>query len=157
MVTVMERLNVAMDLQQSVAVTTLDTIVYEHDTVELPTGQAFYSLALKPQTRQMEQIDSVFAAITYPALPGGNPITAPTITLDNAYAQLGETLVNLNAILNSSGGTGGAIPTPLGVLLNEGSKRTFNIHATANFPQGAYLSCVLVGRTIPATLGEANV
>jgi hypothetical protein len=156
-VNALEALQVFLRLQQSIAVDTLDTIVFEHETVELPTSQAFYVLNVPAQTRQMEQIDTVFASIIVPPLPGQNPGTAPTITLDNAYAYLGSTGINLNAILNSSGGSGGAIPTPLGVLLNEGSKRQFAIHATANFPPNAFLSVSLVGRTIPATLGEANV
>lgn len=157
MIQTLEGFQSFLRLQSSYLVNTLDTVVYEHMTVELPTNQAYYSLALPPQTRQMERIDTVFAAIVFPALPNGNPVTAPTITLDNAYAMLGEQYVNLNAILNSSGGTGGAIPTPLGILLNEHDVRTFNIHATANFPQGAYLTAFCTGQTIPATLGEANV
>ena len=157
LISCIEGLQVFLRLQQSLAVSTVDTIVYEHDTQELPIGSQSFTLTLQPQTRQMEQIDTVFCAIVAPAVNQQSITTAPTVTLDNAYAQLDSVYVNLNAIVNSSGGSGGAIPTPLGILLNSDSTRTFNIHATAPFVAGLFMTAVLVGRTIPATLGEANV
>jgi hypothetical protein len=157
LITCLENLQLWLRIQQSMMVSTVDTLVFEHVTVELPAGDSAFSLEVPPQTRQLERIDTVFCAITAPALYGSEISTAPTVTLDNAYAELGDDYVNLNAIVNSSGGTGGAIPQALGFLLNADDVRSFNIHATAPFPAGLLFTAALTGITIPATLGEANV
>lgn len=153
----LENMQTFLRVQQSILVSTVDTMVYEHLTVPIPAGVQSFSLDVPAQTRQLERIDSVFCAITAPALNQDGITTAPVVTLDNAYAQLGEDYVNLNAILNSSAGTGGTIPSKLGYLLNADDIRSFNVHATAVFPAGLYMTAVLTGATIPATLGEANV
>jgi hypothetical protein len=144
-----EQSEMFLQTQLQSSVQTLDTIVYEHDTVELPVGQETYSLKLQPQTSQVELITGIFAAITVPDL-----VAAPTITLTNAWAQLGRDLVNLNAILNSSGGTGGALPGNFSFILNADDKRTLNVVASADWPVGAYITYALFGVTVPATLGE---
>lgn len=133
----------------SQSVDTVDTLIYEWETQELPTGATEFTVTVQPQTRQLERIDSLFVAIANPTLIAGG-----TITLDNAWAKLGNTYVNLNAIVNSAGGTGGAVPTPLGLLVNADDIRSFNIHATAPFPAGFFMSIALCGHAIPATLGE---
>ena len=130
-------------------VQTLDTIVYEHDTQELPPNEEVFTLNLEPQTVQLELITGIFAAVTVPDLTA-----APTITITNAWAQLGSNLVNLNAILNSSGGTGGALPGNFSFILQADDKRQLNIVAIADWPKGSYVTFVLFGTTVPATLGE---
>lgn len=135
--------------QLQAVVQTLDTIVYEHDTVELPTTQDFYTLKLPPQTVQQELITGLFCSITNPTLTTGD-----TIDITNAWAQLGEAKINLNALLNSSGGSGGAIPGNFAFVLNADAKRELNIVASADWPVGCYVTFALFGTTVPATLAE---
>lgn len=131
------------------AVDEIDAHIYEWTTEPLPVGDQFHTLTVLPQTRQLEQIDSVFVAIVNPTQAAGL-----TMTIDNAWAKLGPVYVNLNAIVNSAAGTGGAIPIPLGLLLESYNTRQFTIHATAPFAAGWYMSAALIGKAIPATLGE---
>jgi hypothetical protein len=135
--------------QLKASVQTLDTVVFEHTTVELATGIATVTLNLPPQTAQQELITGLFAGITVPNLSA-----APTITIQNAWAQLGSDLVNLNAILNSSGGTGGALPGEYAFVLNADDKRQINLVASGNWPVGSWLTFCLFGTTVPATLAE---
>lgn len=136
--------------QLQASVQTLDTIVFEHDTQELPTGQSWFTLSLVPQTRQMELITGLFCAVTVPT-----PKTAaPTITIENAYAELGSDYVNLNAILNSLGSTGGSLPGNYAFLLNADAPRNVNLVASGDWPQGAFLTFCLFGTTVPAMFGE---
>jgi hypothetical protein len=130
-------------------VKTNDTIIYEHGTVELPATQAWFTLTLAPQTTQQEIITGLFAAITYPQVD----VVAPTVTIENAWAQLGGEYVNCNAILNSSGGSAGSIPGSLGFMLNSEAVRQLSITASGNFPVGLYLTFCLFGYAVPVTSG----
>lgn len=133
------------------AVDTVDTIIYEHFSQELPITAQEITVKVPAQTRQLERIESLYCAIVFPQSGAG-----PTITVDNAWAKIGDEYVNLNAIMNSSGGTGGSLGH-LGMLINEGASRTFYVHATGNFPINTYITAMLFGRAIPATLGGAQV
>lgn len=128
---------------------TLDATIYEHDTQELPPTQAAFTLDLTAQTAQTEYIHGLFVAIVVPTLTA-----APTITLTNAWAQLGSEYVNLNAILNSSGGTGGMLAgEKCRFILGAKSKRQVNIVASGNWPSGAFISFALFGEAIPTMDG----
>lgn len=130
------------------SVGTLDLIVYEHDTQQLPTGQDFFTLNLTPQTAQTELISGLFVAITVPDL-----VAAPTITITNAWAKIGGTYVNLNAVINSAAGTGGMLPGKYQFVLNSESSRQVNVVASADWPSGAYLSFALFGEALPTQDG----
>jgi hypothetical protein len=149
MVDLAEQSQVYLRSQLQASVQTLDTIVYEHDTVELPTTADVYTLNLPPQTVQMELITGIFCSITNPTLT-----TGATIDITNAWALLGEAQVNLNAIINSSGGSGGAVPGNFAFLLNADSKRQVNIVSSSDWPEDSYLTFALFGTTVPATLAE---
>ena len=127
---------------------TLDATIFEHDTQELPPTQATFTLNLNAQTAQTEYIHGLFVAIVCPQLTA-----APTITITNAWAQLGSDYVNLNAIINSSGGTGGMLSGPkCRFILGGKSVRQVNIVASADFPAApnpAFLSFALFGEAIP--------
>lgn len=135
--------------QLQMSVQTLDTVIYEHDTQELPVTASDFTLKLEPQTRQLELITGIYAAIV-------NPVTgaAATIDINNAYLKLASQYVNLNAILNSSGGTGGFLPGNYSFVLFADSPRELYISATADWPADAYVSFALFGVPIPATFGD---
>ena len=134
-------------LQQTVQ--TLDTVVYEHDTQELPTTQNFFQIKLQPQTSQIELITGIFVAIVMPGT-----VSNTVITLDNAYAQLGPDYVNLNSVLNSQGAMGGMVPGLFSWVLRSDDIREATLVATQNWPAGAYMTFILFGTAIPATLGD---
>jgi hypothetical protein len=133
-------------LQDSVQ--TMDAIINEEFNAELPSTTNIYQFNVPPQTRQWVQVNGIFVAIVVPT-----EVTAPTITVTNAWCLLGDTYINLNAVINSAAGTGGTALTNLGKLLDSNDQRLFTIVASANFPQGAYISALLTGLAIPATLG----
>lgn len=130
-------------------VQTLDATIYEHESVPLPPAVSFFTHTLQPQTRQTELITGIFASITVPTSS-----SAPTITVTNAWAQVGDVYINLNAILNSSGGTGGTLPGSLNIIIRSESKRKIAIKASKTFPSTAILSFCLYGIAIPATFDE---
>lgn len=127
-------------------VATEDLIIYEHDTQQLPITQETFTLNLVAQTAQQELIKGVFAAVTVPTL-----VAAPTITITNAWANIGGNRINLNAILNSSGGTGGMLPGEYAFILNSESTRQLNIVASADWPAGAYVTFILFGTAMPSS------
>ena len=128
-------------------VATEDLIVYEHDTQQLPTTAEVFTLNLVAQTAQQELIKGVFAAITVPTL-----VAAPTIDVTNAWADLGGNRINLNAILNSAGGTGGMLPGEYAFILNSESKRQLNIVASADWPAGAMVTFILFGTVMSSSI-----
>lgn len=132
----------------AIGIGTLDLIVYEHDTQELPTTQDFFTMALQPQTSQVELITGIFASIVMPTT-GANTV----ITLTNAWAKLGRDYVNMNTILNSFGAMGGMVPGIFTFVVESGASRTATIVANQNWPQGAYFTFALFGKAVPATEG----
>lgn len=134
------------ELQRRVGI--LDSLIYEHDTQELPPTQSTFTLTLQPQTTQTEEIRGLFCSITVPTMAA-----APTITLTNAWAQLGSDYINLNAILNSAAGTGGFLPGMFRFIISSKAARTCNIVASSNWPAGAYLSFALFGEAVPTMDG----
>lgn len=130
------------------SVGTIDTVVYEHQTIQLDPGTSTATLNLDPQTAQTEFITGLFCSITVP-----NLVLAPTITVTNAWAKLGGEYINLNAIINSSGGVGGFVPGNFKFILSSKSTRQVNLVASADWPAGAYLSFALFGEAVPTMLG----
>lgn len=63
------------------AVDTLDTLIYEHQTVQLPHTQKTYTLTIPAQTSQTEIIKGIDVAIVVP-----NDTPAPIITVVSAWA-----------------------------------------------------------------------
>jgi hypothetical protein len=133
----------------SAEVQTLDSIVYEHDTQELPTTTATFTLTLPPQTSQTELIEGLYIGISSPTL-----LASPALTIDNAWASLGDTIIDLRALL-APNGTGGNLPGKMKIILAPSDVRAFTIVAHAHFPKTLSITAHLYGRTVPATLGGA--
>lgn len=134
--------------QLMAVVGTLDTIVYEHDTQELPLTQNFFTLTLKPQTTQVELITGVFASIVMPTTTANS-----VITLTNAWAKMGDINVNMNSIFNSFGAMGGMVPGIFTFVMRSEATRSCTIVSSGNWPSGAYLTFALFGRAVPALSG----
>lgn len=130
------------------SVGTIDAQVFEHDTQELNPTVSTFTMDLPAQTAQTEFITGVYAAIVSPNLQA-----APTITLENAWAQLGSDYINLNAVLNSSAGTGGILGGNYRFILRKGSVRELNLVASASWPAGAYVTFALFGIAVPTMNG----
>jgi hypothetical protein len=143
-----ERTHALLELNLRHSVQTLDTLVYEHETAELPSNAQTFTVELQPQTSQVERITGLMVAIVNPT-----KAAAPVITIDNAWAQLGNDFVNLNATLNSAAGNGGSMEN-LGLILWSQDKRSFTVHATSDFPSGCYITAALFGHAVPATIAD---
>jgi hypothetical protein len=131
----------------SVGVGTLDLIVYEHITKELDPTVEIATVNLTPQTSQLELIQGIYAAIVVPTLAA-----APTITITNAWAKLGDDYINLNSIINSSAGTGGMLPGEYAFVLKSQATRQLNLVTSSDWPAGAYVTFALFGKVIPASI-----
>lgn len=155
MATVLDKLDRTLTKQQvyldsvlEYGVQTLDTVLFEHQTIPLPTTKKVASITLQAQTSQTEVITALYVSIVVPDIS-----TAPAITIENAWAKLGDNYFNLFSLLNSVGGSGGTLPNMPALILREGSSRELLIVAKTNYPSTAYLTFILSGMPIPATLG----
>lgn len=145
----LEELDVDLRTLIQFNVQTLDTVVFEHDTQELPTSVETFTLTLEPQTRQQELITGLFAAIVSPT-----QAAAGSYTLSNAWAQLGPDYVDALPLLDTTGGPAGSIPGMMQWILNADSVRSLTIVAESDFPADTFLTFALFGMTVPSTLGE---
>jgi hypothetical protein len=122
-------------------VETLDTRVFEHGSMQVPSTAYSGKLVVQPQTTQKELIEGYAAWFT---TPGGSSYT------------LGSVLVTIGPfVFNTVGGA-----NQLGWLLDANEARSFAVTSDNNADATAFgaaltLNLVLWGRTIPATLGEA--
>lgn len=130
------------------SVGTIDSVVFEHTSVALNPAVSIVTVNLPAQTAQTEFITGLYAAIVVPTL-----IAAPTITITNAWAKLGEEYVNLNALMNSAAGTGGMLPGNFKFILKSGNTRQLNLVASAVWPAGAFVSFALFGEAVPTMDG----
>lgn len=128
-------------------VATEDLIVFEHMTQQLNPAVSTVTLTLQPQTAQQELIKGVFAAIVVPTL-----VAAPVITVTNAWAKLGGDYVNMNAVINSAGGTSGMLPGEYAFILNSESTRQLNVVAAADWPAGSYITFTLYGTVMSSSI-----
>lgn len=130
------------------SVATLDTIVFEHNTIELDPTKQTATIALQPQTSQLEIIRGIAAAIVSPTKAAFAPPQ-----LDNAWVQLGDDFLNVAQLLAGASGSGGSLPGTFGFLLNSDAARTLTIHATAVFPANTFLTFALFGEAVPTLEG----
>lgn len=130
------------------AVATLDTLVFEHDTHELDPATATHTIALQAQTAQTEIIRGIAAAVVQPI-----KVAAAAVALDNAWVQLGSDYLNVAQLLAGASGSGGSLPGSFGFILSSADVRSLTIHATANFPAGAFLTFALFGSAVPTMDG----
>lgn len=126
----------------------LDTIVFEHQTIELDPAKSTATISLQPQTAQLEVIHGVAASLVQPTAAA-----AVGVTLDNAWAQLGDDYLNVAQLLAGASGSGGSLPGSFAFLLNSDAVRKLTIHATAAFPAGAMLTFALFGKAVPTMDG----
>ena len=143
---VQEQLALTREIRRVVG--TLDLIVYEHDTQELPPSADFFTMSLQPQTAQTELIRGIFASITVPT-----QITAPIIEVTNAWVKLGAEYVNLNSLLVSANGTGGMMPGNFTFVLPSQATREITVVSSDDWPAGSYLTFALFGEAVPSMEG----
>lgn len=127
---------------------TIDTLVYEHDTQQLPPTASTFSFTLQPQTSQTEYIRAVFCSIVQPSAAA-----AAAINITNAWAKLGNDYINLQALLSPTSGTGGSLSGDLCLILGSDSDRKVSVTAAANFPPNALLTFSLFGEAVPTMDG----
>lgn len=130
------------DLQRRIG--TLDSIIYEHDTQELPPFLQAFTITLQPQTAQMEIIKSVHCAIITPSTG-----VAGVFALANAWIQLGSHYLNAAPLITGAG----TLNAHVGFELNSDAVRSITVLPQAAWPANTFLSFALFGDAVPTMDG----